>query len=213
LTTPRAFETTAAGVHVHRSSLLSEGDVTTRSLIRCTTFERTLCDLTTQLSWLQLGRVLDDGLRSGDTTVKKLYDVVARLDSGPYRRLTVVQGLLAQRDADYDPGGSNAERRLVELVTNAGFPPPVQQYQVRVGGRRYFLDLAWPEHRVFVEWYGLPWHVGASRVAYDNARVSELSAVGWRPLIFTDESSQDDIIRQVRDLLDLVRSEQQRRGA
>jgi hypothetical protein len=50
---------------VHRTTILPDEDVSVRSGMPCTSFERTLCDCTTLLSRLQLGRVLDDGLRRG----------------------------------------------------------------------------------------------------------------------------------------------------
>ncbi len=201
LTVKRNHPVTLPGVQVHRSVLLGPRDVTSRDGVPCTTFERTFCDETTQLSWLQLSRVLDDGLRRKATTVKRLHECCARLDSGPNRRLRVVQDLLAQRDAAYDPGGSDAELRFLRVIDEARLPPPVQQFEVRPARRTYYLDFAWPDCMVFAEWYGLSWHSGASAVAYDSARLTELSAAGWRPLIFTTESSDAESVERTRVLL------------
>jgi hypothetical protein len=213
LTVKRNYPVTLPGVHVHRSVLLGPSDVTRRHGVPCTTFERTFCDETTQLSWLQLSRVLDDGLRRKVATLDRVHECCARLDSGPNRRLSVVQGLLAQRDAGYDPGGSDAEARLVRVFDEAGLPPPMQQFEVRPVRRTYYLDYAWPEWKVFAEWYGLAWHSGASAVVSDNARLTELSAAGWRPLIFTSESSDTEIIERTRELLTDVGWIQYLRGA
>jgi hypothetical protein len=213
LTVNRNHPVTLPGVQVHRSVLLEPSDVTRRYGVPCTTFERTFCDETTQLSWLQLGRVLDDGLRRKVTTLDRLHECCARLDSGPNRRLRVVQGLLSQRDASYDPGGSDAELRFLRVLDEARLPPPVQQFEVRPVRRTYYLDFAWPECMVFAEWYGLAWHSGASAVVSDNARLTELSAAGWRPLIFTSESSDAEIVERTRDLLNDVGWIHHRRGA
>jgi hypothetical protein len=201
ITVPRPFHPAVRGVSVHRSVLLPPADTTRRYGVPCTSFERTLCDQTTELSWLQLGRVLDDGLRRGVTTLDGLAACSARLDSGPLRRLSVVKGLLAQRAEGYDPGGSAAELRLLSVYETAGLPLPEQQVEVRVGRRKYFLDFAWRECKVFAEWYGLPWHVGATAVVRDNARITDLSAAGWRPLVFTDETSDAEIVVATRALL------------
>jgi hypothetical protein len=198
---PRRSLVIADGVRVHRTVLLDAADVTTRNGVRVTTYERTLCDLTTQLSWLQAGKVLDDGLRRKVATLDRLRDCLERLDSGPRRRLTVIHSLLSQRQSDFNPGGSGSELRLLELVREAGLPEPVQQYRMRVNGATYYLDYAWPSHQVFAEWYGLPWHIGASAVAYDSARTTAMSTVRWRPLIFTDASSDEEIVRDLRSAL------------
>jgi hypothetical protein len=117
---------------VHRTTILPEEDVTERSGIPCTSFERTLCDCTTILSQFQLGRVLDDGLRRKLVSLDALTKCVFRLDSGPRRRLSVVQDLLSERDASFDPGGSTSELRILSVFREAGIPVPVQQFPVRV---------------------------------------------------------------------------------
>jgi hypothetical protein len=213
LTVNRTYPATLRGVHVHRSVLLGPSDVTRCDGIPCTTFERTFCDETAQLSWLQLSRVLDDGLRRNVTTLERVHECCARLDSGPNRRLSVVQGLLAQRDSAYDPGGSDAELRLLRVLAEARVPLPVQQFEVRPVRRTYYLDFAWPDCKVFAEWYGLSWHSGASAVVSDNARLTELSAAGWRPLVFTSESADTEIVERTRELLTEVGWIRHRRGA
>jgi hypothetical protein len=154
------------------------------------------------LSWLQSGKVLDDGLRRKVVTLEQVRAAVQRLDSGPYRRLSVVQALLEQRSRpSYDPGDSDSEGRLFDVLEQAGLPLPVQQHAVKVRGTTYYLDYSWPQFRVFLEWYGLPWHIGASAVVYDSARISALASIKWRPLIFTDESTDREIVELTRDAL------------
>ena len=151
---------------VHRTTILPPEDVAERSGIPCTSFERTLCDCTTRLSAFQLGRVLDDGLRRSVASLGALMECAARLDSGPGRRLRVIQQLLEQRDESFDPGGSASELRVLEVLRDAALPLPVQQHAVSVGDRRFVLDFAWPGQRVFAEYYGLAVHSGVSAVAY-----------------------------------------------
>jgi hypothetical protein len=186
---------------VRRTTILPEVDVTERSGIPCTSFERTLCDCTTILSAFQLGRVLDDGLRRNLASLDRLTKCVFRLDSGPGRRLRLVQKLLAERDASFDPGGSSSELRVLAVLRQAGVPAPVQQYRVRVDSRSYELDFAWPEQRVFAEYYGLAVHSGASAVAYDNSRLTAMVGQGWRPLVFTDATPDREIIERAQEVL------------
>jgi hypothetical protein len=192
-------------VGVRRTTILPEADVTERSGVPCTSFERTLCDCTTVLSPFQLGRVLDDGLRRKLASLKRLTECVFRLDSGPGRRLRVVQQLLVERDGSFHPGGSASELRVLDVLKQAGVPPPVQQYRVRVDSRNYELDFAWPAQRVFAEYYGLPVHSGASAVASDSSRLTALVAEGWRPLVFTDSTPDHEIIQRAQRVLAATR--------
>jgi very-short-patch-repair endonuclease len=186
---------------VHRTTILPDDDVTVRSGIPCTSFERTLCDCTTLLSPFQLGRVLDDGLRRGDASLLRLHRCAARLDSGPNRRLGVIKGLLALRDASYDPGGSASELEMLRVIREAELPEPVQQFEVQADGRRYVLDFAWPAHKVYAEYYGLAVHSGASAVAHDSERITALGGEEWRPLIFTDATPDGHIVRDIKNAL------------
>ncbi|HTK15945.1 MAG TPA: hypothetical protein VL769_06085 [Acidimicrobiia bacterium] len=186
---------------LHRTVVLPAQDVTERSGIPCTSFERTLCDCTTVLSPFQLGRVLDDGLRRGVASLDQLMKCAVRLDSGPGRRLRLIQRLLAERDESFDPGGSASELEVLRVLREGGVPRPVQQYRVRVGGRTFVLDFAWPEQRLFAEYYGLAVHSGASAVASDNSRLTALVGAGWRPLVFTESTTDHEILRSVTNAL------------
>lgn len=205
VTVERALTTSVRGVR--RTTILPAEDVTTRSGIPCTSFERTLCDCTTILSPFQLGRVLDDGLRRSLVSLERLTRCVFRLDSGPGRRLQVVQQLLSERDEAFDPGGSASELRILAVLRQAGLPAPVQQHRVRIGRRNYLLDFAWPEQRVFVEYYGLAVHSGASAVAYDSSRLTALVAEDWRPLVFTDATSDREIVALTEKVLGIAPSD------
>jgi very-short-patch-repair endonuclease len=189
------------GRGVHRTVILRDEDVTERANIPCTSFERTLCDCTTLLSPFQLGRVLDDGLRRSDVSLDRLTRCVAALDSGPRRRLSIIKQLLAERRSSFDPGGSASELHVLQVIRDAGLREPVQQHRVRVGGRLYALDFAWPDQKIFVEYYGLAFHSGASAVAYDSTRLTGLVALGWRPLVFTDSTPDREIVESVSALL------------
>jgi hypothetical protein len=186
---------------LHRTVILPPEDVTERSGIPCTSFERTLCDCTTVLSAFQLGRVLDDGLRRSVASLARLRSCAARLDSGPGRRLRLIQDLLAERDESFDPGGSASELEVLRVLREAGVPLPVQQHRISVEGRTFVLDFAWPEQRLFAEYYGLAVHSGASAVASDNSRLTAMVGAGWRPLVFTEKTKDREIVRSVTNAL------------
>jgi hypothetical protein len=186
---------------VHRTTILPTEDVARVSGIPCTSFERTLCDCTKLLTEYQLGRVLDDGLRRRVASLNQLMKCAARLDSGPGRKLSVIKTLLAERDASFNPGGSGSELDVLKVIKNAELPLPVQQYPIRVSGHDYDLDYAWPDRKLFLEYYGLAVHAGASAVAHDSRRQTALVAAGWRPIVFTDSTTSAEMVRVLRAVL------------
>jgi hypothetical protein len=189
------------GVTVHRVMTLPDDDVTTVGGIPVTTFERTLVDCTTALSPFQLSTNLDDGLRRDVASLRRLRECVERLASGPGRRLSVIRSLLDDRPTGYHPGGSRSERRILDVLRHAGLPLPVQQHRVRVDGKTYYLDFAYPQRRAFIEYYGLAWHGTPSAVVYDSERISALTTLHWQPLLFTDRTPDGVIVDQVRRVL------------
>ena len=87
------------------------------------------------------------------------------------------------------------------VLEAARLPPPVQQFEVKAGAPHVL-----PRLRVAGLQWSSPSGTGCvalgtpSAVAYDNARLTELSAAGWRPLVFTDETSDAEIVERTRDL-------------
>jgi len=51
----------------------------------------------------------------------------------------------------------------------------------------------------------LAFHMGASAVAYDSERMTALVAAGWLPLVFTDTSSDREIVERTTAALQLRR--------
>ena len=196
ITVRAEHRTKVRGVAQHRTRSLNGEDVSQRDGIACTSFERTLCDCTALLSEYQLGRVLDDGLRRGVGSLRRLHSCSEGLESGPGRHMSVVRSLLATRGVGFDPGGSRSELHLLDVLRRARLPLPVQQYRVKVGAKTYRPDFAWPATKVFAEYYGLPFHIGASAVVTDSERLTALSAAGWLPLVFTHESSDREIVER-----------------
>jgi hypothetical protein len=54
---------------------------------------------------------------------------------------------------------------------------------------------------VFAEYYGLPFHIGASAVVADSERLTALVAAGWLPLVFTHASSDGEVVELTRAAL------------
>jgi very-short-patch-repair endonuclease len=80
---------------------------------------------------------------------------------------------------------SPQETRLRLLIRRSGRPQPTAQYRIRVQGRFVARpDLAWPEHRLALEYDGA-WHGEPSQFRRDRQRLNRLTAPGWRVLFVT----------------------------
>jgi very-short-patch-repair endonuclease len=91
------------------------------------------------------------------------------------------------------------ESRIRVALVLAGLPPEAQ-YPVLLGGRRYRLDLAYPERRLAVEYDGDD-HRSQRRARLDLVREAALAAAGWRVLRFDADEvlfRRDRVVAAVR---------------
>jgi hypothetical protein len=96
---------------------------------------------------------------------------------------------------------SPMETRLRLLIVGAGLPRPEVQWVVQDAATRtaFWLDLAWPEHRIGIEYEGEP-HTERSRVLRDIARTTRLVDLGWRVYRYTKLDMHGDRARIVAEL-------------
>ncbi|HEX6595321.1 MAG TPA: type IV toxin-antitoxin system AbiEi family antitoxin domain-containing protein [Acidimicrobiales bacterium] len=147
--------------------------------IPTTRIERTLLDLAAVVDELQLERALEAALRSGLTTHERLEAYVEaaggrRWGAGRFRRAVAVS-------STGRPTGSELEVMFLQLLRAAGLEEPARQFEVRVDGRRYFLDFAYPHRRLAMELDGRAHH-GFDE---DRRRQNALVLAGWTVLRFT----------------------------
>jgi very-short-patch-repair endonuclease len=192
------------GVTVHRSSDLDDGDVRSERGLRCTTPERTVLDLCAVLddedAWKAIGRTLRQGLTTSDRIVARHVALSRRGRPGAAR----ARRLLVRLDPDLAKLESELEHVLYDLLVRSGLPRPVPQYRVEVGGRRYRIDLCYPEHRIAIEGDGFGVHTETSTFESDRDRQNELVLAGWRVLRFTWRQVVDRpdwVVDQVRRAL------------
>jgi hypothetical protein len=190
------------GVSGHRSGRLFTDDLSLHRRIPTTSPERTLIDLSGRLSEAELAHILDDGLRRGVLRLARLSRCAGRLAGAPKRRPSAIQALLAERCPGYDPGDSDLETRVLRLLVAGGFPPPVQQFRLRLGSRTVRLDLAHPQVMLAMELDG--WEHHRARTAFDDdrARGNLIVAAGWTLVRFTSRTSEAGIIGCVRAVWD-----------
>lgn len=72
--------------------------------------------------------------------------------------------------------------REIEL---ARVPPPVRQYEmVCDDGRPVRIDLAWPEHKLGLDWNGKLWHATPARRKRTRERHASIESSAWRHLMY-----------------------------
>ncbi len=189
------------GVIVHDSTVVGRRHHTVHTSIPVTTPARTLCDLTAVCGLGVVARALDDALRRRLTTLERTKRVFLDLANQGRRRSTFMRTLLEERLPGFEPGESEQEAKLLRWIVEAGLPRPTAQHRVRVNGRRYRLDLAYPKLKIGIEYDG--WDAHRGRVAFDAdpVRDNELREAGWWILHFTAASTRAYVVEKVENAL------------
>ena len=198
ITIPRTSRLALHRVVVHRSLVLADEDRTMVDGIPTTSAARTLADCSGALSLGQLARGMDGGFVERWVRHAQVNDVATRLGPAPGRRITNVRKLIAERGVEVNLSGSRPEMRVIRVLREAGMREPVPQFPVRPAHKQYFIDAAYPDALLALEYQGFDPH--RTRTAFDGdaRRTRELTAVGWRVVYFTSKDSDADIVATVR---------------
>jgi hypothetical protein len=191
------------GVVGHRSGVIEEGDVIIRDGMRCTSPLRTVLDLSGPMSATELGKVVDDFLRRKLLGLEELRERVDRTRPAPGRSVVTLRQVLEKRLPGYDPGESELEGRIARIIDTNGFPRATHQHRVSYGNRRYRIDLAWPDRRLYLEGNGFGWHMLATDLDGDARRQNELVLDGWAPIEITWRMTDAEIANTIRRFLAL----------
>ena len=144
--------------------------------------EATVIDLLRFLPKTDAARVGRAALQQGVVDIQTLELARARLSG--------LKGMLASRDviAELREGThSEAEHELMFLVRRAGLQGWRTNHGVAIDGRRYYIDLAFPDAMIAVEVDGRAHHSDARAFRRDRRRQNDLQRAGWRLLRFTWE--------------------------
>ncbi len=88
--------------------------------------------------------------------------------------------------------------RVIRALREAGVREPVPQYPVRPARKDYFIDAAYPDALLALEYQGFDPHRTRSAFDGDARRTRELTAAGWRVVYFTSKDTDADIVATVR---------------
>lgn len=196
---------TFPGVVVHQSTDLLDAHVVEINGTRVTSPVRTLIDLAKVLSRRHLARVVENTLVSGKVDIDELIDMVGALSRrgkvGMKRIHVVLDDLVGQAMSE-----SELERRLVNLIVDAGLPAPVKQFKAPwlkpLNGR---VDLAYPDFEIVIEGDSRRWHGMFDAFESDRSRDNAAQISGWIVLRITWRMIKEDpsrVIKTVRAALE-----------
>jgi hypothetical protein len=139
-----------------------ERDVTVLRGLRITTPERTIAELSEDLSRHQLAFAMHELRRRRLAGRESIARIVRE---HPHRRgHPAMVAALALHDAGSAGTFSGAEDRALELLADAGFPEPLVNVRMRLGRWQPRIDLRWPELRLGVEIDGPEHRLPARRI-------------------------------------------------
>jgi very-short-patch-repair endonuclease len=188
------------GVVVRRMHL-DPTEMTAVRGIRVTTPARTLLDLAVRLADRALDAAVHHCLHHRLVTRADLAAILDRRPAG------TGSAKLRKAFEAYDvgaPAASPLEARIAHRLRFSGLPAPVRQHEVRVAGRRRFLDFAWPEVRVALEADSYRWHSSRGAWESDRARLRDLRRAGWTIVHATQDDVEGGFDRLAADLADLL---------
>ncbi len=181
-------------------SLLTPADMTTLGTITLTVPERTAFDVVRRSARVDGIVGLDALLDRRATTVSTLIAYAQMMAGRPGSR-TFADALRFVEPLSESP----METRSRLVLTDGGLPRPVAQHVVRdmAGGFVARLDLAYPIHRVGMEYEG-DHHRSRETFRRDIARLNALTALDWIIVRVTADDIYrypDKLVRRMRDLL------------
>jgi very-short-patch-repair endonuclease len=166
------------GLRIHRVSKLAAADVSEKHGLPVTSPARTIFDLAAAAPPRETELALAEARIHRLATDRQINDTIRRNPTA--KGAATVKALLEQeQDSGYTR--SAAERRLRDLLRDAGLPRP--RFNEPLLG--YVVDALWPEHRLVVEVDGYAYHRHRTAFENDRRRDQELVAAGYRVIRVT----------------------------
>ncbi|HET9718617.1 MAG TPA: DUF559 domain-containing protein [Solirubrobacteraceae bacterium] len=174
-----------AEVRIHRVRELDERDIRWRHGVPVTSPARTVVDLTPGLSPLETENVLAICFAKGLATASQIRQTIERVPArkpgvGTLRRL-LERGGHARTRSDY-------ERRLLELIAQAGLPRPLTNHRIAT----HEVDMVWLDRRLVLEFDGFKFHSDRRAFERDRRRDQDLVAAGYRVLRVTARQLEEE---------------------
>lgn len=191
------------GVRMHRSGLLTDPDVTELNGIPVTTVERAIVDVSSRFDVVTLGRLVDEAVRKGITSLSRIVRLLERLRRAPGRSPKKMQEVLRRRIPGMEERESVLEDFVFDALRRFGFALPVAQHEIVLAGRKRRIDFCYVEHLLALEPKGFDTHRMRNHFDDDALRGNELVLAGYRVLEFTSAFTDWQIAVHVAEALQL----------
>jgi predicted transcriptional regulator of viral defense system len=166
------------------STDLRQEDIALIDGIPVTSVPRTIIDCAAKVGPHRLLELADNAVHQRLTTYEEILDRFVRLARRGRPGVVRTREMLEQR-LGVEIGTDLFEQMVLEIVAEYGLPLPIPQFPVIVNGEKYFLDLAWPAVKRFVECDGWDTHALPQAITSDDLRQNDLVLAGWKPLRFS----------------------------
>jgi hypothetical protein len=168
--------------------------------VRVTTPLRTALDLGCSLRPTAALAVLDQFMRVHHLTRAEMAAEVLRYRGR--RGVIQLRWMISLADSASESAGESWIRLA---IVKANLPHPELQIVVVLDGRELRLDLAYPKHRICIEYDGAEFHTSPSQRRADDARRDLLRAHGWTVIVVTkDELDRESISRWTQAIRDAL---------
>ena len=183
-------------VDIHRSTTLTDADVTIVDGIPCTTVARTTFDLADVVNRRSLERAFDEAESRGLFDLHALDAQLVRNPTRPAAR--IVRSVLEEHYIGAAPTESELEEAMFALVRRRGLPLPKVNHWIDLGdgGPMIRADFAWPEQRVILETDGARYHGTQQARERDPRRDQRAILAGWTPI----RTTWRQVMRRPREL-------------
>jgi very-short-patch-repair endonuclease len=141
---------------------------------------RTLIDLGAVSEEEALTTALDDAIARGLTSIDHLLGQMEGIGNHGRKGTALLSRLIARRSGAGRVPFNRFERELRRVLVAGGLPDPEAQHEVRVQGRRFFLDFAYPAQRIGIEADGYRFHGTLGSWENDHERRTLLTLGGWK---------------------------------
>ena len=197
--TPRELKSRQRLLNVRRTPFWIDEDRTEVGGIGITSIQRTLIDVAGNVGEERLEIALEDALRRRLTDPERIMRRLDMLPANQRGRVTLTR-LLTERGAKR-PAESGLEVKVIRLLREEGYPPPLRQKVLDDDGRFVGrVDLVWPERRLVLEVDSFRFHSGRQAWDRDRERRNALTALGWVVLHVTSKMLDEQQEPLLRDL-------------
>lgn len=187
------------GVVVHRCRDLGQADRTTVNGLAATTVGRTVVDLSATLSPRHVEAVIDNAVAGGLVRWEVVEEIVSRIGRRGKPGIAALRRILVERLGS-DRDASALERRGISLLAAGIIPEFDVEFPLPWNPDRRF-DVAFPHHRLAIEWDSRRWHTQVAAFDADRGRDRTAATHGWQVLRFT----WTDVHERPDDVVDTVR--------